>query len=138
MMTEDIENLAIQLCALATARGRSIELANAVSYLTDITAPHVRVSDIQEIVAMEYGVTVHEMKARRGSHAKIVRPRHIAYFIATKLTALSFSAIGHIFGNRDRTTILYGVRRVKDRVASDTAFADEVALLIRRITGAIE
>lgn len=44
---------------------------------------------------------------------KLIKPRHLACFLLREYTNLSYPQIGRKLGNRDHTTILHGVQKVK-------------------------
>jgi DnaA-like protein len=50
------------------------------------------------------------LSARRPAY--IVRPRHIAMYLARELTFRSMPYIGRQMGDRDHTTVLHGVRKI--------------------------
>lgn len=68
---------------------------------------------IQKAVADHFGIPVaamtHHSRARR-----VARPRQVAMFLSREMTSHSFPAIGHLFGGRDHTTVMHGVRLVAD------------------------
>jgi chromosomal replication initiator protein len=74
-----------------------------------------RVSQILKEVSQAYGVTINDLRGdSRLRH--IARPRQIAYVRLRDETDLSLPAIGRIMGNRDHTTILYGIRETRKRI----------------------
>ncbi len=66
---------------------------------------------IIEAVCKKYNVTRVEILSARRT-ANIVRPRHVAMYLAKQLTLRSYPAIGRAFGGRDHTSILSGVRKI--------------------------
>ena len=54
----------------------------------------------------------------------VTRPRQIAMYLCRKLTDKSFPQIGHQFGKRDHTTVLYAYRKLDKKL---TAGAPELA-----------
>ena len=84
----------------------------------------ITVSTILKAVAMEFGVTELDIKSTR-RHADVVLPRHVAMYLARRLTSHSMSMIGRTLGDRDHTTVLTGVRRAEARIQAcpDLAFA---------------
>lgn len=73
---------------------------------------HVRIMEIQKIVASVYGLTLHEiMSARR--MVSVVRPRQEAMWLAKRFTRHSLPEIGRQFGGRDHTTVLHAVRKIE-------------------------
>lgn len=68
---------------------------------------------------------------------KIARPRQITMFLARELTALSLPQIGRALGDRDHTTVLHGVRRIKALMPDKpklAAHVDELRQAIPHIT----
>lgn len=53
-------------------------------------------------------------------------PRQAAYMLYSDYTKLSSPAIGRIFGDRDHTTILHGIKRARARILQETHFAELV------------
>lgn len=80
------------------------------------------ISRIVSIVADLAQITVAEMIGdRRSQH--LARPRQIAMLIASEETTASLPTIGSCLGNRDHTTVLHGIRRARQMLASDPAMA---------------
>lgn len=92
----------------------------------DIRRPSIR--SIQRVVCRHYGVTLADLLSPR-RHASIVLPRHVAIYLARKLTERSLPEIGRRFGRRDHTTALSAVRRINRMIGRDAAFAAEIAAL---------
>ncbi len=66
-------------------------------------------------VAEHYGISSMEVRgAQRGRRYTI--PRHIAMYLAAKLTGLSLPAIGRCLGDRDHTTVMHGRDRISTAV----------------------
>lgn len=87
--------------------------------------PHVTVREIQLAVCKSFRVHPIEMvSARRG--AEVAHPRQVAMFLARDLTPFSFPHIGRLFGGRDHTTIMHGVKTVERKVAEDRYLAARV------------
>jgi chromosomal replication initiator protein len=53
----------------------------------------------------------------------LTQARHIAMYLMRECTGLSLVKIGEIFGGRDHTTVLHGIKKVEDEMrARDTTF----------------
>ena len=72
---------------------------------------------IQE-VAESYTISVCRMMAY-DSHADISKIRHEAMWKARKLSGLSYPLLGKLFGGRDHSTIVHGVRAYEERLRRD-------------------
>jgi chromosomal replication initiation ATPase DnaA len=69
-----------------------------------------------------------EFTSRRRARVS-AQPRQIAMALTYELTPLSYPAVGRLFGNRDHTTVMYAVERVKeDRTLALHADAIRTAL----------
>lgn len=77
---------------------------------------------IIECVCRYFGITVEEMMGK--SRAKpIAHPRQIAMYLARSHTSLSFPDLERIF-ERDHTTVLYAVRKIKDGLANKESYLE--------------
>ena len=131
----ELEGALTTLVARATLTGARIDLEFCQDALRDILRSHasdVTVEGIQKRVAEYYGVRVSDMCSARRQKV-IVRPRHVAMFLAKELTPRSYPEIGRKFGNRDHTTVMNAVRRIDKARRADPAFAEEVDMLRRVI-----
>ena len=84
-------------------------------------------------VAEYYSITVDAIDCK--SHKReYAWPRHVFFLFALNITGLSLKAIGLKTGQRDRTTVIHGVRVVTDVIDTDRDKAREV----REIGGIIK
>lgn len=68
--------------------------------------------DILEAICHTWGISKNDLVSERRT-ADLIPPRHVAYALFKQLTRLSLPAVGRIMGNRNHTTILYGIRRIQ-------------------------
>lgn len=80
------------------------------------------ISEIQGVVATAHGLTREHMRCESRARRFAVA-RQEAYYLARELTSHSLPSIGNQFGRRDHTTILYGIRKIAARVATDEKLA---------------
>jgi chromosomal replication initiation ATPase DnaA len=105
-------------------------------------AQHLLPTDIRRVVADFFGIAERQMD-RKGRSGHIALARQIAYYLCRTHTARSSVEIGRVFGDRNHTTILHGVRRIEKLRKSDPALDGDLskmeeqlaAVLMRRITG---
>lgn len=88
-----------------------------------------KIEEIQRVVAEHYCVTRLDLISSR-RHAKIVRPRQVAMYLAKTLTLRSLPEIGRKFGHRDHSTVLWAVRKIERLQRTDSVLADNIALMI--------
>lgn len=91
----------------------------------------IRVRDIIDGVCAFYPVSSVDILSDRHTQ-KIVRPRHIAMYLARIMTLRSLPHLGRCF-NRDHTTVKSAVDRMAALVASDTELAEHVAAISKHI-----
>jgi hypothetical protein len=91
----------------------------------DRPAPRLKVEHIQRAAAQHFGISRDEMLSREHVHA-LSRPRHVAMYLARKLTTKSYPEIGRHFGGRDHATVLHAVRRIEDLLTQDAELAASV------------
>lgn len=83
---------------------------------------------IARAVAERFGVTVRDLRSASRRQALVV-PRHVAIHLVRARTALSFAAIGALFGRRDAKTVRHACEAAERRLAEDPALAAEVAAI---------
>lgn len=86
------------------------------------------IAEIKAVVAHQCGVTVIDLESERTGR-RVTRPRHLAMYLAHRLTGASLPRIGREFGRRNHTTVLHAVHRAEALVAGDLDFAARVAAI---------
>jgi len=78
----------------------------------------VTIDKVQKAVASFFNISVSDLKSKRRLQA-IVVPRQIAMYIARECCNSSFPEIGTFFGNKDHSTVIHAVNKVKKMVEKD-------------------
>jgi chromosomal replication initiator protein len=132
----DLEGAMNRLVAQWQFTNHPVTLASAEITLRDLVGSHeqrrVRIEDIQRVVARHYNVSKADLLSARRTRT-IVRPRHVAMYLAKVLTPRSLPEIGRRFGGRDHTTVLHAVRKIEGLIEGDKSLAEEIDLLKRMI-----
>ncbi len=97
-----------------------------------VIRPRLTVARIQDVVSAFFNLHPSSMVSARRSW-DIARPRQIAMYLAYELTPKSMPDIGRRFGNRDHTTVIHAIKRIKHFIATDDEIADDVAALRQRL-----
>jgi hypothetical protein len=92
------------------------------------------IRQIQIVVAKRYRVSLSEIVSDSRNQF-IMLPRQIAYTLARRLTDKGLTTIAKVFGGRDHTTVMHGIRKVEKRALYDAQFAAELHQLERVIMG---
>lgn len=96
-------------------------------YVASVPEPPT-VKQIIKAVADRYAVsTTHLLSPRRSSG--LVHIRHVAFYLAVRMTGLSFAAIGRLFADRDHTSIMHAFKKMEAARAADRRLARELAAL---------
>jgi len=80
--------------------------------------------DILREVASYYNLTLDDLISRT-RHRRLSRYRHIAMYLAYRMTTASFPQIAKLLF-RDHTTIMHGVDRIEMAIRTDERVAEEV------------
>lgn len=88
--------------------------------------------DIRAIVCMHYGIELAALLSARRTQ-DLTRPRHVAYYLASKLTLKSLPEIGRHLGGKNHTTVLHGARKIERLLLTDPALRDVIATMKRRL-----
>lgn len=128
-----LEGALTRLFAFASLVGREINLDLTQDCLADILRASdrkVTIEEIQRKVAEHYNIRLSDMIGPKRLR-NIARPRQIAMYLSKQLTPRSLPEIGRRFGGRDHTTIMHGVRKIEELMATDSQLADDLQLLRR-------
>ncbi len=132
-----LEGALTRLFAFASLVGREITLDLTQDCLADILRASdrkVTIEEIQRKVAEHYNIRLSDMIGPKRLR-NIARPRQVAMYLSKQLTPRSLPEIGRRFGGRDHTTIMHGVRKIEELMATDSQLADDLQLLKRLLQG---
>ena len=132
-----LEGALTRLFAFASLVGREITLELAQDCLADILRASDRkltIEEIQRKVAEHYNIRLSDMIGPKRLRS-IARPRQVAMYLSKQLTPRSLPEIGRRFGGRDHTTIMHGVKKIEELMATDSQLSDDLLLLRRLLQG---
>jgi len=132
-----LEGALTRMFAFASLVGREMTLDLAQDCLSDILRASDRkltIEEIQRKVAEHYNIRLSDLIGPKRVR-NIARPRQVAMYLAKQLTPRSLPEIGRRFGGRDHTTIMHGVRKIEELMATDSDLADNLAMLRRALQG---
>ncbi len=127
-----IEGSLKKLSALSLLSGTPITLEIAKGAVSDIATErepsNVTVDKIFAAVSIKYKIPTEEIKSRKQT-SNVVNARHVCIYLIRTLTDLTLSQIGQLF-SRDHTTAMSSLRKIENRISSDTSFEAEINELI--------
>ncbi|MCH8848230.1 MAG: chromosomal replication initiator protein DnaA [Chloroflexi bacterium] len=128
-----------RIVALARYTARPLDAAlarEALSCFAQAPATELSPTAIIDAVAAHYGLPPAALlAARRDRHASTAR--QVAMYLLHDVLRLTPDEIGHNLGGRDRTTVLYGIKRITNRIADDTPFAKALSPLRATLSPAL-
>jgi chromosomal replication initiator protein len=130
-----LEGTLTKLITEAQLNGKPLTLDTARQVVASFTGADQRplqVSDILHAVSRHFGIRLQELLGRKRTRS-ISYPRHIAIYLARRLTPLSLEEIGMHFGGRDHSTILHAEHAIEANRNQDPQTAQLIATLTRQL-----
>jgi chromosomal replication initiator protein len=130
----ELEGAVIKVVGIAAITDQPITLALAESCMRGLPVRHAQVStdDVMTLVTTEFAITSRELIGKSRTQT-VSLPRQIAMFLLREHTESSLEDVGRVFGNRDHTTVLYAVTKIRERTQKDRAFKELVEGLTTRL-----
>lgn len=133
-----IEGAIKKLGALTFLSGRKInmELAHScISELLGVGEPtNVKVDKVFSAIFKKYNVHREDIVGSRRTK-DIAWARHVSVYLVHLITEMSYENVGKIFSNRDHTTVMASINKIKEAMEEDKMFALEIEDLIKEIKG---
>jgi chromosomal replication initiator protein len=133
----ELEGSVTMLRAFANLRQEPISLDLAKAHLTNLGADQVilKPETILATVAEFYGLSVDDVRGAKRLRP-LVRARHVAMFlIRDLLDNYSYPMIARIFDGRNHTTVISGVEKIREQLASDGELLAQINQLKRQLQG---
>ncbi len=132
-----IEGALKKMRALAFIQGTDICMEHAKTAVADILtakASAVTPEKILTFVSQKYGIPTEDIIGKRKTDA-IASARQVAIYLLRELTDMSFANIGKVF-NRDHSTVVASVNKVKDRMKEDSSFEAQIDDMMKDVRAA--
>jgi chromosomal replication initiator protein len=130
----DLEAAIMQLVAYGDLTNKPITLETAHTQLKDSLThkqSNVSLDVIAKVITEHFHLSPNDLRAKKKPQ-KIVYPRQLAMYIAGEITQGTTTEIGEFF-NKDHTTVLHSVKKIKETIKSDSTIGSLVHELIRSI-----
>jgi chromosomal replication initiator protein len=130
----ELEGAVIKVVGMAAITDRPISLTLAESCMRGMPMRHAQVSadDIMTLITSEFAIAARELTGKSRTQT-VSLPRQVAMFLLREHTENSLEDIGRIFGNRDHTTVLYAVTKIRERSQKDRIFKELLDGLSNRL-----
>jgi chromosomal replication initiator protein len=130
----ELEGAVIKVVGIAAITEQPITLALAESCMRGLPVrqAHVSADDVMTLITTEFAISARELTGK-GRTQTVSLPRQIAMFLLREHTESSLEDVGRIFGNRDHTTVLYAVGKIRERSQKDRMFKELLEGLSNRL-----
>ncbi len=132
----ELEGSLNKLVAYSNLTHSHISLSFAEDVLKDIISPnaHREVTPdlIIQIVADHFGITTADIVSQKRSN-EIAYPRQIAMYLCRSMTDVPFETIGKYMGNRDHSTVKYGVDKITKDIKDNESLASTINIIAKKI-----
>ena len=110
----DIKTLLKNVTSIETymsLNNKKINLSLVKLLIKDRYHKDIGVEDIQSLTSGYFNIPILEMVSDK-KKSKYSYPRHLAIYLCRKYTSLSLKEIGHLFGDKDHSTIIYAIKKI--------------------------
>ena len=132
----ELEGALTKVVAYSRVNMRPINLALAEEALRDQINPdtprEVTLPYILEMVSNHFGIPSSDIISQK-KDAEIVLPRQIVMYLAREMTQTPSDKIGLFLGGRDHSTVLYGKKKIQERLRTDSALKTTLDILRKKI-----
>lgn len=131
----ELEGALMRVCAQIEFFGHRMTVESARAILTDMFSKTDReITDkcIIETVASFYQLDYQEMFSQ-SRLKKIVRARQIAMFLCREINKRSLPEIGRLFGGKDHTTALYGIKKIDAEITNKQPVKEEMETIRQQL-----
>lgn len=87
---------------------------------------------IIEVVTEHFNISMDQMVSKSRS-SDIARPRQIAMFLCNKMTDSSLDVIGSFLGGRDHSTIIHGIKKIKEEYETNETTKSLIDTIMKKI-----
>jgi chromosomal replication initiator protein len=127
-----LEGAVNKLLGFASLSGQELSLQLARQCLRElftVQRGQPSIDDILHVVTARYAVKLSDLQSRRRTNAVVV-PRQVGMYLARRVTRMSLEEIGHYFGGRDHSTVLYAIEKIAGLCRTDDGVRSTVTELL--------
>ncbi|MCQ2241745.1 chromosomal replication initiator protein DnaA [Treponema sp.] len=132
----ELEGCLNKLLGYAELLGKPLTMEIAKKQLSDSiktgTDESVTIDTIIKVVCNYYNITIADIKGT-ARNPKFAMPRHIAVYLARKMTDRTFTEIAGELGGRDHTTIMNSNKKIESLLQTDESMNDTLEIIKNKI-----
>lgn len=121
----ELEGALVKLLAYAALGRHTINLDLAERCLKNYVKEEssvVSCDKIKNFIADRYQIHSKDLSTRNNSK-RIAQPRQVAMYLTRQLTGMSLPEIGHAFGNKHHSTVMYSIKKVAKQMKNDPDYS---------------
>ncbi len=127
-----IESAITTVLAIANINHVKIDLQLASEVLSEQynNKKSITLKDIEEVVISHYNISRNDIHS--GNKSKnVALTRQVCMYLAKLLTDSSYQEIGKYFGNKRHTTVIFAIKKVKEKYKGSVEFKLQIESLVR-------
>ncbi len=131
----DIEGVINSLMAYATINQCDVSMKLADMILPKfihIERPSLTIADVKKRICKQFSISESELISQ-SRRQPLAQTRHIAIYLASKLTGMSNSQIGENMGGRSHATVNHSITYVKNLCDTDPSFTSQLEEIEERV-----
>jgi chromosomal replication initiator protein len=135
----ELEGALVRVVAWSELTGQQIDVTLTERALEDLIPQNeneIPPPLILEETAKHFSLSTSDLMSKSRSRP-LTHARHIAMYLTRECTGLSLVKIGEIFGGRDHTTVLHGIKKIEDEMRARDATFRQVQDLTRIVRGRV-
>ncbi len=133
----ELEGAFKKVIASARLNKAEITLALAEDSLKDMIYPdkpkEVTPQLIINVVSDHYHITPDDIVSKK-RNSEFVIPRQVAMYLIRTMTATSLENIATLLGKKDHTTIIHGIKKIKEELSTNTELQSQLEIIKKKIT----
>lgn len=132
----ELEGSLNKVIAYSKIKKEELTLELAQDALKDIISPdqtkEITPSYIIEVVAEHFNINPEDITSKK-RNSEFVLPRQICMYLCREMTDTSLVNIGKLLGKKDHTTVLHGVNKIGEEIATNKELANKIDIIKKKI-----
>ena len=127
----ELEGALLKIISYAQIKQRRIDKSFAEECIKSLnTNGKISVEKIIDKVCAYYEITKEDIVGKTKTK-NFTLPRQVAMYLCNVLTELNYGAIAKNFGNRDRTTVMHNVEKIKDEIKNNEILNTDIECILK-------
>jgi len=132
----ELEGAFNKIIAFSKLNKVDINLDYAEEALKDVIDPNVpkviTPQFIIDVVAEHFNVSPDDITSKK-INSEFVLPRQIVMYLCRTMTETPLTMIGKILGKKDHTTVMHGIKKITEGIATNEELRNKVAMIKKKI-----